>query len=108
VGGFLDFGMGPWYTSNLVYVERVGRVLMSRSRMEAPGTRSLATSVLFLAIICPVALAANDPISGLDPVLYSESGWQWGTFNEEVSTISFSDDSNHQDRTDAKRCHIRT
>ena len=55
--------------------------------------RAFSGFILLLATINSVAVADNNPISGIDPVLYSESGWLWGTFNEEVSTIAFSNDS---------------
>ena len=55
--------------------------------------RSLMTVLLCSAIVCPSTWAANNPIAGLEPVLYSESGWLWGTFNEDVSTIEFTNDS---------------
>ena len=61
--------------------------------VEVRTMRSLLIAFMLSAVLCSTALGANNPISGIDPVLYSEAGWLWGTFNEEVSTIEFSNTS---------------
>lgn len=55
--------------------------------------KSPSISLLLLCAIGQMATAENNPIAGLDPVLFSEAGWQWGAFNEPTSTIEFNSSS---------------
>ena len=53
--------------------------------------RWLLTVSFLLATTCSMALAADYPIAGIDPLFYVQEGWQWGAYADEESEINASD-----------------